>query len=652
MISGRGLGHTGGTLDKMDAIPGYVSQPDLETFRRVVREVGCAIIGQTADLAPADRRLYAIRDVTGTVESLDLITASILSKKLAAGLDGLVMDVKVGTGAFMRDIDGGRALAESARRGGATARASPTTALLTDMNEPLASAAGNAVEVAYALDYLTGAPARAALPRRDGGARGRDAAARAPRRDARGGRAPGSRKRCRPAAPPRPSTAWSRRSAGRATSSSDPTRHLAAAPIVAAVHAERAGFVQAIATRELGLAVVALGGGRTRPEDAIDHAVGLTELAGSRRARRRRAAARHRPCPRCRGDLDIAAAMLRRAYRAGRGTRLAEAGHRRAHRMSLLVAITQWEPEPWIERFRRLMPERAVVALGEPFDRRRSPVRRLLEAPARAASPALPNLAGAVLARRRGRPSHGRPAAAGRAGGARRRRRPDEPHERVRRAALPDASAPPARAMTRSSGRSCGSTTASSPAAHDVRVGIMGLGVLGQDAARKLAVMGFDVAGWSRSPRSIEGIDDLFGRGGARPLPRPHRHPRLPVAADAGHARHPEPLGLRAPRPRRASRRAGGHQRRPRRAPGRGRHPRLPRRRHPQGRDPRRVRDRAAAARVAAMDPPRRHHHAAQRGDERPGVDRGPDRRADPQPRARRAAAQRRRSARRGIEDS
>ena len=141
MISGRGLGHTGGTLDKFDAIPGYLTQPDAETFRRVVAEVGCAIIGQTADIAPADRRLYGIRDVTATVESIDLITASILSKKLAAGLDGLVLDVKTGSGAFMGTLDDARALA-SALVEVAKGAGCPTRALITDMNEPLASAAG------------------------------------------------------------------------------------------------------------------------------------------------------------------------------------------------------------------------------------------------------------------------------------------------------------------------------------------------------------------------------------------------------------------------------------------------------------------------------------------------------------------------------
>ena len=156
MISGRGLGHTGGTLDKLDSIPGYASQPDLDLFKRVVRQAGCAIIGQTADLAPADRRLYAIRDVTATVKSVALITASILSKKLAAGLQGLVMDVKSGSGAFMATLEGARELAASIAAV-ANDAGLPTVSLITDMNEPLASAAGNAVEVMNAVDYLTGA---------------------------------------------------------------------------------------------------------------------------------------------------------------------------------------------------------------------------------------------------------------------------------------------------------------------------------------------------------------------------------------------------------------------------------------------------------------------------------------------------------------
>ncbi len=154
MISGRGLGHTGGTLDKLASIPGYEVAPDPDLFRRVVAEVGCAIIGQTDRMAPADKRLYAIRDVTGTVESLDLITASILSKKLAAGLGGLVMDVKQGSGAFMAGLPEARALAGSIVSV-AVGAGLPTVALITDMDAPLASAAGNAVEVAYALDYLT-----------------------------------------------------------------------------------------------------------------------------------------------------------------------------------------------------------------------------------------------------------------------------------------------------------------------------------------------------------------------------------------------------------------------------------------------------------------------------------------------------------------
>ena len=155
MISGRGLGHTGGTLDKFDSIPGYNTSPNEALLRRVVSKVGCAIIGQTNELAPADKRLYAIRDVTGTVESIDLITASILSKKLAAGLEGLVIDVKCGNGAFMQDFSEASTLAKSlvtvSNESGCK-----TTALITDMNQPLSQSIGNSLEVLAAIDILNG----------------------------------------------------------------------------------------------------------------------------------------------------------------------------------------------------------------------------------------------------------------------------------------------------------------------------------------------------------------------------------------------------------------------------------------------------------------------------------------------------------------
>src|SRR5215470_8532803 len=153
MISGRGLGHTGGTLDKLSAISGYDTQPDIAIFRRVVRDVGCAIIGQTDDLAPADRRLYAVRDVTASVESIPLIVSSILSKKVAAGLGGLVMDVKCESGAFCDTEAMARELAQSlvavANRAGL-----PTVALITDMDRVLGRSVGNALEVAEAVAYL------------------------------------------------------------------------------------------------------------------------------------------------------------------------------------------------------------------------------------------------------------------------------------------------------------------------------------------------------------------------------------------------------------------------------------------------------------------------------------------------------------------
>ncbi len=277
MISGRGLGHTGGTLDKMASIPGYDVTPTVARFRSVVEEVGCAIVGQTGELAPADGRLYAIRDVTATVESIGLITASILSKKLAAGLDALVMDVKVGGGAFMTDPGRARELAESIVHVAAGAGV-PTVALLTDMDEPLASSAGNALEVAYAIDHLTGV-------RREnrfhevvvalgaellvlGGLADDAADALARLQHAFDTGAAAERFAAMVAA-----------LGGPATMLEGPWDHLGRAPFVCDVAAPRSGRVIRIDTRAVGLAVVSLGGGRTRPTDAVDHAVGLTSLA-------------------------------------------------------------------------------------------------------------------------------------------------------------------------------------------------------------------------------------------------------------------------------------------------------------------------------------------------------------------------------------
>ncbi|MDF2813091.1 MAG: deoA [Microvirga sp.] len=316
MISGRGLGHTGGTLDKLDAIPGYMSQPDIETFRRVTREVGCAIIGQTADLAPADKRLYSIRDVTATVESIDLVTSSILSKKLAAGLHGLVMDVKFGSGAFMDNAADARKLAESLVLV-ATGAGLPTSALLTDMNEPLASHAGNAVEVAYIADYLAGRRREArfhevtvelsaemlvlgklAADIDDARTRIEDAIA--------SGRAAEIFQRMVVAL------------GGPHDLLERPKHHLKTAPVVRAVHPERHGTVHAIRTRETGVAVVALGGGRTRPQDAVDHAVGLTDLAGIGEQ-----VDHERPLgivhARTEAEAEAAARALQRAYTLGEG---------------------------------------------------------------------------------------------------------------------------------------------------------------------------------------------------------------------------------------------------------------------------------------------------------------------------------------------
>ena len=277
MISGRGLGHTGGTLDKLDAIPGYDTRPDLATFRGVVAEVGCAIVGQTAELAPADGRLYAIRDVTATVESVPLITASILSKKLAAGLDALVLDVKTGSGAFMAEREAAGRLARSIVEV-ADGAGLACSALVTDMNQVLGRTAGNALEVREAVDFLRGerrehrlleiVTALSAELLRLGGLAAGDEAARAAIAEALASGAAAERFARMVAA-----------LGGPGGIVDAPGAHLPAAPLEVAVEPEREGVVREIDVRALGIAVMRLGGGRRRAEDAIDHAVGLSDVA-------------------------------------------------------------------------------------------------------------------------------------------------------------------------------------------------------------------------------------------------------------------------------------------------------------------------------------------------------------------------------------
>ncbi|MFN4167730.1 MAG: thymidine phosphorylase [Pannonibacter phragmitetus] len=278
MISGRGLGHTGGTLDKFDSIPGYKTQPDNALFRKVVKEVGCAVIGQTSDLAPADKRFYAIRDVTGTVESIDLITASILSKKLAAGLQGLVLDVKWGTGAFMQSFEDAKALAESLVRV-ANGAGLKTTALLTDMNESLASAAGNAVEMQNAVDFLKGTSIDSRL--------WDVTVAQGGELLATGGIAESAQEGCNLMRAAFESGRAAEKFAEMVTALGGPADfmekselYLAKAPVIAPVYAKEPGVVTGVDARAIGVAVVELGGGRRVAADVIDPSVGFTELAG------------------------------------------------------------------------------------------------------------------------------------------------------------------------------------------------------------------------------------------------------------------------------------------------------------------------------------------------------------------------------------
>ena len=276
MISGRGLGHTGGTLDKLESIPGYNVLPDDELFKRVVKECGVAIIGQTSSLAPADKRIYAVRDVTATVESVPMISASILSKKLAEGLDTLVMDVKVGSGAFMPTYELSKELAHSIVEI-ANSAGVKTEAILTDMNQSLAYNAGNALEVYEAIEYLmnkkinprlhevTMALCESALI---------------------------NSKVCKDANDAK-SKLENVLHNGKALEIFEKMSYMLGAPTdfiekyqsylpkanyIQEVYPESEGIVESMDAIAIGMAVVALGGGRVRPGDKINHSVGLENI--------------------------------------------------------------------------------------------------------------------------------------------------------------------------------------------------------------------------------------------------------------------------------------------------------------------------------------------------------------------------------------
>lgn len=276
MISGRGLGHTGGTLDKFDSIPGYQTVPNNELFKKTVKEIGCAIIGQTGNLAPADKKIYALRDVCGTVESVDLITASILSKKLAAGLDALVMDLKCGNGAFMSSLEDARKLAHSIVNV-ANQAGTKTKAVLTDMNQVLGWSVGNAVEVAEAIDYLKGINVEPRLHEITLELCGEilvnaklastlDEAKNKLQKALDSGQALDR------------FASMVTALGGPADFCENPQKYLPRANVIKPVFAKRSGYVSTMQTRDIGLSIIELKGGRITPEQKLDYATGFTEF--------------------------------------------------------------------------------------------------------------------------------------------------------------------------------------------------------------------------------------------------------------------------------------------------------------------------------------------------------------------------------------
>ena len=277
MLSGRGLGHTGGTLDKMDSIPGYQSQPDIALFKKVVREAGCAIIGATPEMAPADKIFYAVRGVTATVESLDLITASVLSKKLAAGLQGLVMDMKFGSGAFMRRYDDAKVLAESIVSV-ADSVGLPTVGLLTDMNQVLGRTAGNALEVKEAIEYLKNQNVDSRLHEVTVAltaellvlgklAQDTEEARQKIETVLKNGKAAEHFARMVTAL------------RGAADLMDKPEKYLKAAPLVKDFYPAQKDKISAMDLRAIGIGIIEIGGGRARSDDTVDYSVGLSNVA-------------------------------------------------------------------------------------------------------------------------------------------------------------------------------------------------------------------------------------------------------------------------------------------------------------------------------------------------------------------------------------
>lgn len=311
MISGRGLGHTGGTADKVESIPGYNVIPDFALFKEVVKSTGCAIIGQTTDLAPADRRLYAIRDVTATVASVPLITASILSKKIAAGLQALVMDVKVGSGAFMSDLAEAEELSLSIMATAAKANLR-THVLITDMNECLGHSAGNAVEIAESIEYLKNNERESRLDEVVMSLCAEMLIMTSLESDPATARA----KVDEAVTSGRAAEVFARmvhELGGPGDIVDSYERYLPAAPHTQAIHSANAGYVAAVDAFTLGNAVIELGGGRRTLEDELDLSVGLTNVApiGS-------AVDKERPLAVIQASSEdmanVAAAMVRDAY--------------------------------------------------------------------------------------------------------------------------------------------------------------------------------------------------------------------------------------------------------------------------------------------------------------------------------------------------